>query len=88
MSMCETRDMDTQQQYTLKATYRGKTSTVRFHADNDDEATFEALMMVLVRACPSVGEERKAKHTIWAKGLIVLTDSTGKEVRRMEAKVA
>lgn len=88
MPVCETRDMDTQQQYTLKATYRGKTSTLRFYADNDDEATFTALTEVLNNACPTVGEKRTDKHTIWAKGLIVLTDSTGNEVRRMEAKVA
>lgn len=86
--MCETRDMDTQQQYTLTATHLGTRRVVRFYADNDDEATFEAVTEVMFRACPLVGEERKDKHIVWAKGLIVLTDSTGKEVRRMEAKVA
>lgn len=79
--------MDTPQRYTLSASYEGKTVTVYFYDDDDNDATFTAIGEVLNRSCPKVGEKRTAKHTVWAKGLIVLTDSEGNEVRRMEARV-
>jgi hypothetical protein len=64
--------------YTVTATLNTESETETLYEANDTEATFSAMAFILNTAVNS---------TLWAKGQIVLADTEGNEIRRMEAKV-
>lgn len=64
--------------YTVTATLGSETETETLYEVNETEATFSAMAFILNTAVAS---------NLWAKGEIVLTDTEGNEIRRMEAKV-
>jgi len=64
--------------YTVTATLNSESETETFYGVDDTDATFSAMAFILNTAVSS---------TLWAKGEIVLADTEGNEIRRMEAKV-
>lgn len=64
--------------YTVTATLNNESETETFYEMNDTDATFSAMSFILNTA---------VSNTLWAKGEIVLADTEGNEIRRMEAKV-
>ena len=64
--------------YTVTATLNSESETETLYEVNDTDATFSAMAFILNTAVAS---------NLWAKGEIVLADSEGNEIRRMEAKV-
>ena len=64
--------------YTVTATLGSETETETLYEVNETEATFSAMAFILNTAVAS---------NLWAKGEIVLADTEGNEIRRMEAKV-
>jgi len=64
--------------YTVTATLNSESETETLYGVDDTDATFSAMAFILNTAVNS---------TLWAKGEIVLADTDGNEIRRMEAKV-
>jgi len=63
--------------YTLTATLGSETETETLYEVNETDATFSAISHIMNMGVLS---------TLWAKGEIVLADTAGNEIRRMEAK--
>lgn len=64
--------------YTVTATLGSETETETLYEVNETDATFSAISHIMNMSVLS---------TLWAKGEIVLADTEGNEIRRMEAKV-
>lgn len=64
--------------YTVTATLGSETETETLYEVNETDATFSAISHIMNMGVLS---------TLWAKGEIVLADTEGNEIRRMEAKV-
>lgn len=71
-----------EKQYTLTASNDNRESRVPFIADSDNEAVWEAVMIILAKA-----HKHSAEGLLWARGLIVLADDEGNEIKRMAEKV-
>lgn len=63
--------------YTLSAVHNRAMSQEEVWAEDDDDATMSAMIVVLNRAVES---------PIWAKGKITLRDATGATIQTMDAK--
>jgi hypothetical protein len=68
-----------QELYTLKATLDGRTKWIHLAADNEYQATHEAVGYIL---------EEARRHRIWAQGLIELINPAGRVIRTMDPKPA
>jgi hypothetical protein len=75
-------DNMSEKQYTLTASNGNRKSHVSIVADDDNEAVWEALWIILSKA-----HKYSDNGLLWARGLIVLSDNEGNEIKRMAEKV-